>query len=184
MLSINWFQDILDFWFKELEPKQWYSGSNELDTIIKQRFEPTVLALAKELPVETETNPHAALAAVIALDQFSRNIYRKSAAAFANDATATQLARATYEREHHKAMDGHELQFLFMPFMHSENIDDQNFGVERFTELGNENTVKYAIEHRDVIKQFGRFPHRNTALSRSSTAEEIEYLKEANTYGQ
>jgi uncharacterized protein (DUF924 family) len=116
------------------------------------------------------------LAAVIVLDQFSRNMFRGSPKAFAADPVARDIARGAVERSYDQGFDVHGRAFFYLPFEHSEHLPDQEKSVALFTPLGNESYTQYAIAHRDIIARFGRFPHRNTVLSRASTAEELEFL--------
>src|SRR5690606_32972540 len=113
-----------------------------------------------------------ALAAIILFDQFPRNIYRGSPAAFGTDDMALGLARRALDREFDRELTETEKPFMYMPFMHSEVMADQERCVDLFRSLGNENSLKFAIEHRDMIAQYGRFPHRNKSLGRESTAAE------------
>lgn len=184
MSTENWHESILNFWFHELMPKQWFQSSAELDDEISRRFGASLKKLELGLPSTTKTDAQCALAAIIALDQFSRNIYRKSAAAFSNDAQACSLAHTVIDKSMHKSLDANGQYFVFMPFMHSENLQDQERGIELFIEIGNKDALKYAVEHHGVIEKFGRFPHRNAVMGRTNTPEEEVYLKTANTYGQ
>jgi uncharacterized protein (DUF924 family) len=120
--------------------------------------------------------PRATLAAVIVLDQFSRNLHRGSALAYAQDEAARELARAAVARGWHVPMDGFERQFLFMPFMHSEEIADQRWSLALYEQAGNDLAFDYARRHYEQIARFGRFPQRNEALGRASTAAEVALL--------
>ena len=118
-----------------------------------------------------------ALAAVIVLDQFSRNMFRGTGGAFANDAKALAIARKAIARSFGGALSNDEQLFLYLPFEHQENVDAQARSVELISALGDAELTKYAQAHKDVIDRFGRFPHRNAILGRTSTAEELEFLK-------
>ena len=118
-----------------------------------------------------------ALAAVIVLDQFSRNMFRGTPVAFANDAKALAIARKAIAKDFAVALSGDEQLFLYLPFEHQENVDAQARSVELISALGDPELTKYAQAHKDVIDRFGRFPHRNAILGRISTAEELEFLK-------
>jgi uncharacterized protein (DUF924 family) len=140
--------------------------------------------LAHETPEEVLTDPKAALAAIIALDQFPRNMFRGTAQAFATDQKALALAHNALERGFDRAMTAEERQFLAMPLMHSEKLEDQQRCVTVFKGIGNEEALKYAIEHRDIVEKFGRFPHRNRALGRDTSAAEQAFMDGHKGYGQ
>lgn len=181
MSSTSWHQNVLDYWFEELSRKDWFMSSKLLDDTITNRFSAIHKQITNQTELADNTNPSMVLAAVIVLDQFSRNMFRGTPQAFSSDAQALRFANTAIDRELHKSMSDDQKQFLYMPFMHSENIADQNISVTYFDELGRS---EHAIEHREVIERFGRFPHRNALLGRQSTDDEINYLKDAKRYGQ
>lgn len=184
MIEPGWQDKVLDFWFSELKPEDWYATKQEVDDAIRARFAGLHAALSNDVPVAVRSDARTALAAVIALDQFPRNMFRGSGKAFATDGLAAQLSRNAVDASLDAAMTQPQKQFLYMPLMHSENLADQERCVELFAAAGLENGLKHAREHRDIIARFGRFPHRNKAIGRDSTAEELVYLKDANTFGQ
>ncbi len=184
MTEAGWKDRVLEFWFGELEEKDWFAGGDEVDRKIRDRFSDLHAELAKGPPPETRTDPEAALAAVIVLDQFSRNIYRKQPEAFSTDAVALDIARNALDNDLEAKLPEDRRWFLYMPLMHSEVLSDQERCVDLFKQQGSENSIKYAVEHRDIIARFGRFPHRNKALGRESTPDEIAFLKEHEGYGQ
>ncbi|MVA98444.1 DUF924 family protein [Nitratireductor sp. CAU 1489] len=175
---------VLRFWFEELDPKEWYSGDPQVDERIKTRFAETCEAALASPPENFLGDARTALAATIVLDQFTRNIHRRTPNAFAGDPVALLIAHGAIERGYDNAMTPAEKQFLYMPLMHSEVLADQELSVKMFRDLGNENSLKFAIEHRDIVARFGRFPHRNRALGRTSTNDEIDFLKGHDGYGQ
>ncbi|MEQ8297791.1 MAG: DUF924 family protein [Nitratireductor sp.] len=175
---------VLEFWFQELDPQDWYSGDPKLDERIKARFAQTCEAALASPPDRFLGDARTALAAIIVLDQFTRNIHRRTANAFAGDTVALAIAHGAIERGYDDGMTQAEKQFLYMPLMHSEVLADQELSVKMFRDLGNENSLKYAIEHRDIVARFGRFPHRNQALGRTSTQDEADFLKGHSGYGQ
>lgn len=183
MISDNWHEDVLKFWFEELEPKQWYMSSKELDASITERFKQLVLALSENLPSNVKDQSEKCLAAIICFDQFSRNIFRGEGKAFAFDDLALELAVYIIDNGWDKAMDPTRKQFAYMPFMHSEDIAVQKRALVIFKNMG-EKTFEYAKKHHDIIEKFGRYPHRNACLGRENTPEEIEYLKDAERFGQ
>jgi uncharacterized protein (DUF924 family) len=172
-LSPDWRADVLKFWFG-LEPKQWWNGGSELDHRIRQNF----LKLwfeKRQLPVEAFlTDPLTAVAGVILFDQFPRNMFRGHADAYSTDHLALAIAKGALDRDFDEQLAPEERKFLYMPFQHSEHMDDQNRAVLLFTELGDDEQIKYANHHRDIIAKFGRFPHRNAILGRTSRPGEIE----------
>ncbi|MGY6706806.1 MAG: DUF924 family protein [Rhizobiaceae bacterium] len=179
-----WVDDVLAFWFEELGSADWYAGGDEVDSKIKDRFTDVHLKLKSELSVDEIDDARTALAAIIVFDQFPRNIYRGLAEAFSTDDMAVQIARRALELELDSAMSDDEKSFLYMPFMHSEILADQERCVDLFRALSNEEGLKFAIEHRDIVAEYGRFPHRNKPLGRESTPAEIAFLESHPGYGQ
>mgnify|MGYP006124205579 CR=1 FL=1 len=170
-------QEVLEFWFEELTPQQWYKKDPELDHLIGQRFGPTLDGGSKgELSGWRDTLP-GRLAEIIVLDQFSRNIYRDQPQAFASDPVALVLAQEAITRCDVIELPVVRRTFLYMPFMHSESLVVHDWAVRLFTELGSEDNLNYEHKHRDIIKQFGRYPHRNAILVRASTEQELEFLR-------
>ena len=168
-------RDVLDFWF-EAGPKKWYAKDDAFDKAIVEKFQhANKLGRAGGLDDWTETT-EGMLALIILLDQFSRNMYRGSPDMFAADAKALTLAKEAVARGIDAEVPQQVRQFIYMPFMHSERLDDQQKCVKLCDAEGTENTKKYAVDHRDIVERFGRFPHRNEVLERVSTQEEIEFL--------
>lgn len=180
----NWVEAVKAFWFGELGREQWFSGDEKVDATIRARFGELYRRLNENVPAAAWTEPDAALAAILVLDQFPRNIHRGKAEAFASDTSACALARNAVEKELDAGLSESERAFLYMPFMHSEILADQERGVSLFKSLGDPVSLKFAEEHRDAIARFGRFPHRNKVLGRESTPDELEFLETANRYGQ
>ena len=171
-MSEDWRADVLKFWFA-LSYDDWWSGEPELDHRIKEQFLQLWVA-KRQLPVDAFlTDPLTAAAAVILFDQFPRNMFRGHAEQFATDHLALAIATAAVDREFDDALAHDERKFLYMPFEHSEKLEDQDRGVLLFTQLGDDEQVLYAKKHRDVIARFGRFPHRNAMLGRAPRADEI-----------
>ncbi|MGN6847933.1 MAG: DUF924 family protein [Sphingomicrobium sp.] len=168
----DWRADVLKFWFG-LQPEQWWNGGPELDHRIKQNF----LKLwfeKRQLPAESFlTDPLTADAAVILFDQFPRNMFRGQAEQFATDPLALAIAKGAIDKGLDEQLAFDERKFLYMPFVHSESLDDQNRAVLLFTELGDDEQLGYAKKHRDIIARFGRFPHRNQMLGRTARPDEI-----------
>lgn len=183
MISENWHNDVLSFWFGELTPKQWYVSDDKLDDLIKQRFGLIVETLSEELPDDIMDNANKCLAAIICFDQFTRNTHRGSGKAFAQDEKALKLSQHIIEKNWDKTMGPMHQQFAYMPFMHAEDIEMAKISLEFFSKMGDE-SLKSAQDHFDIIKRFGRYPHRNEVLGRFSSPEEIDYLKNAQRFGQ
>lgn len=170
-------KEILDFWFSPEVSQNWFVRSDDLDAKIKLNFaEAHRKAQAGELDHWTKT-PEGALAVIILLDQFSRNMFRGSPHSFASDAKALAIAKYALAEGFDKNYNDQQKQFLYLPFMHSENIADQDMSITLYEKLGNDSALDFAHQHRDIIAKFGRYPHRNAVLSRVSTAEELEFLK-------
>lgn len=168
--------DVMEFWFEELSPKDWFAGGAELDQKIKDRFTDVHASVAAGEYWKYRTTPDSYLAEVIVLDQFSRNMFRGSSEAFAYDAQALTIAQQAIAAGLDTKLPVEERQFLYMPFMHSESKHIHIDALRLFESLGREENLKFEIIHKDIIDQFGRYPHRNEVLGRESTSAEIEYL--------
>lgn len=169
--------DVLDFWWTA-GPESWFQRSDDFDQSIKDRF----LALYEsaaggELDAWDET-PHGALALILLLDQFPRNMFRDSPRAFASDTLALDVARRALDAGFHRAFPNPAKAFFFLPFEHAEDMDAQEISVDLFRQHGSQETYLYALIHMDVIRRFGRFPHRNKVLGRHSTPDEVRFLDE------
>jgi uncharacterized protein (DUF924 family) len=171
-------QTIIDFWFKELTPQQWWVKDLKLDNVIKDRFSDIhKRATLGELESWRDT-AQGRLAEVIILDQFSRNIYRDTPLSFASDPQALTLAQEAIRLNLDKELSIEMRTFLYLPYMHSESLLIHDIAMELFDIEGLEYNLDFEKKHRDIIERFGRYPHRNNILGRESTAEEIEFLKQ------
>ena len=171
-------QEVLGFWFDLLMPEQWFRGSPSTDEEIRALFGPLrdhVLATGAE---GWRGDPETMLAAIILLDQFSRNIHRGTAQAFAADPLALSLSREAIANGWDAGMPKERRQFLYMPLMHAEDPEAQALCLKCFEALGDANNLKFARDHAEVIGKFGRFPTRNAALWRESTEAEKDYLSQ------
>ena len=171
-------ETVLAVWFEETPPEKWFAKDADLDRAIADRFgalRDVVLAGGAE---DCADDPETLLAAIILLDQFSRNIHRGSPQAFAADGLALDLTHRALARGWDEAMPPERCAFLYMPLMHAEDREEQRLSVECFTRLGNPNNLDFAHQHRVVIDRFGRFPSRNAALGRVSTDAEKAYLSQ------
>lgn len=175
MTNLN-FQDLLDFWFAPEHKALWFNSTPEFDEALRQRFEATYDAAVEGQLQDWQQSAKGALALVILFDQIPLNIFRGKAKSFSTEALARDVAHNALKQKFHETMKPEQKAFLFMPFMHSESMEDQNLSVELFTDAGLNENARYARHHRDIVQRFGRFPHRNTILGRESTPEEISYL--------
>jgi uncharacterized protein (DUF924 family) len=173
----NWVDEVLRFWFRELTREQWFAGGDALDGQIRSRFLAVHRMVAAARDELLLSDAKTALAAVIVLDQFSRNMFRGTPAAFESDAKALALAKATIAMGMADALGRDERLFLYLPFEHHEDAASQARCVELMSALGDPELTKFAQAHKDIIDRFGRFPHRNAILGRQSTAEEVEFLR-------
>jgi uncharacterized protein (DUF924 family) len=177
--------DVLEFWFGESPHRSravWFIKDPDFDAAIRARFGEAVEAGLRGAFADWPATPHAALARVILLDQFTRNIFRDTPRAFEGDALARSVAVAVVDAGQDRALDRYERQFLYLPFEHSESAADQDRSIELFSALardtGDDSQLPWAARHADIIRRFGRFPHRNDILGRASTPDEIAFLKE------
>ena len=177
--------DILGFWFgpaPHVERREWFRKDAEFDAGIRARFGATIEAALAGAFADWTTTPHGALARVVVLDQFTRNAYRDTARAFAGDALALETARAAVDAGRDRALDRFERWFLYMPFEHAEDLAIQERSLALFGALaadtGEPGNIEWAERHAEIIRRFGRFPHRNAILGRASTTEEIAFLRE------
>ncbi|NNC73091.1 MAG: DUF924 domain-containing protein [Sphingomonadaceae bacterium] len=170
--SPAWAREILAFWFDELSPEDWYRSNAALDSQIRDRFLEHWENRQDEAPDAFMANAGTALAATILFDQFSRNMFRDDVRAFSCDPLARDIADAAIAKGFDGEVDESHRKFFYMPFMHSEDIADQERCVALFKTFSGEGSLKFAKAHRDVIAELGRFPHRNEALGRETTAAE------------
>lgn len=169
-------QDVITFWFDELEPKHWFAKDFTLDKTIADRFGDTLTAAsACELYAWRDT-PEGRLAEIIVLDQFSRNIHRDTPLAFATDNIALALAQEALKRGDDQRLKVEYRNFMYMPYMHSESALIHTQAVELFSQAGAEFNYEFELKHKAIIDTFGRYPHRNAILGRESTPKEIKFL--------
>ncbi len=172
------FEEILHFWFEEIEPIQWWQKNDTFDQLIHQRFSEVHAQAAVCELYEWRHTAKGRLAEIIVLDQFSRNLFRDSARAFACDAMAVCLAQEAITVGAPKDLTQNECSFLYMPFMHSESKKVHRQAVGLFTQNGLESSLAFELKHKAIIDRFGRYPHRNRILGRESTAEELAFLSQ------
>lgn len=175
------YRDILTFWFDEIDQSKWWEKDTQLDQLIIEKFSEIHSAAAKGELFEWRLTPKGRLAEIIILDQFSRNMFRGSAQAFSYDAIGLVLAQEAVSAGADKHLSASEAMFLYLPFMHSESLNIHQQAIKLFSRAGLENSLDFELKHKAIIDKFGRYPHRNDALGRRSTPEEIEFLTQPNS---
>ncbi|MEO1889499.1 MAG: DUF924 family protein [Cycloclasticus sp.] len=171
-------QQILKFWFEELTPSQWWVKNEQLDQLITDRFS-DIHAKASQCELfEWRDTAEGRLAEIIVLDQFSRNMFRDSPLSFANDSLALALAQEAILFGADKELSPVQRSILYLPCMHSESLKIHEVAMLLYQKNGIESNLTFEIKHKEIIEKFGRYPHRNIVLGRTSTKEEIEFLKQ------
>ncbi|MCB5177178.1 DUF924 family protein [Microvirga lenta] len=173
---------VIRFW-RDAGPEKWFAKDEAFDQAIRDRFLPTYRAAARGDLNEWELTPDGALAVVILLDQFPRNMFRGTRDTYKTDPVALMAADRAIERGFDMKVDPSLRRFFYLPFMHSESLRHQERSVALNEALGEEDSIKWARHHHDIIARFGRFPHRNHILGRESTPEEEAFLKESEFRG-
>ncbi len=169
--------DILEFW-EGIGPKGWYEVSDDLDDTIRRRFKAAWAEALKGDYKDWQLKAEDTLALLIMLDQFPRNMFRGHADSFASDAQALCVAKKAIDHDLDQKIDGAIRQFFYLPLLHSESIHDQDASVRAFvTRMPGTDNLRHSRAHREVIREFGRFPYRNEALGRKSSNEELAYIK-------
>ena len=171
-------QPILHFWFQELTDKQHFTKDAELDDTIRTRFSDTLEAAARCELFAWRATAEGRLAEILVLDQFSRNIFRDTPRAFAQDALALVLAQELVAGGHDQRLTPKQRAFAYMPTMHSESLAIHAQAVQLFSQPGLENNLGFEMRHKTIIERFGRYPHRNAILGRDSSAQELAFLSE------
>ncbi|MCU4180693.1 DUF924 family protein [Bosea sp. BH3] len=174
--------ETIAFWH-EAGPEKWFAKNDAFDAAIKARFFAAHEAAAAGKLPDWEQTPEGAYALLILLDQFPRNLFRGSPRAFATDAQALAIAQRAIARGFDTSYQPPAQRFFYMPFMHSEALADQDRCVALCQAAGDPDGVKHAEIHRDIIRDFGRFPHRNPVLGRETTAEEQAFLEKGGFAG-
>lgn len=173
--------DVLAFW-REAGPEKWFSKDEAFDQDCRDRFMPTYEAAARGDLNEWELTPEGALAVILLLDQFPRNMFRGMRETYKTDPVALMVADRAIERGFDKKVEPEFRRFFYLPFMHSESLRHQERSVALNEALG-EDSIKWARHHRDIVARFGRFPHRNAILGRETTPEEEAFLRESDFRG-
>lgn len=173
---MDW-QNVLDFWFEEIDPSFWFKKDEQFDAHLKERFVSTYHEVLAGLSVSWRSTAEGRLAEIIVLDQFSRNMFRETPQAFSADELALHLARECVRLGDDQKLPIVQRAFVYMPYMHSENPAVHVEAVKLFSQAGLEENLKFELMHKKIIDRFGRYPHRNKILGRTSTPEEAEFLK-------
>lgn len=168
---------VLRFWFEESEPRQWWAKDAVFDALIRQRFADLHQAAAAGELFEWRKASRGRLAEILVLDQFSRNLFRDQAMAFACDGMALVLAQEAVAVQADQALEPVQRCFMYMPYMHSESLQIHQQALSLFRQPGLEFNLEFELKHKAIIERFGRYPHRNVALGRTSTEEELAFLK-------
>ena len=169
---------VIKFWFEEITPAQWWQKSDKLDALIRDRFSILHQSATRCELFEWRCSPRGRLAEIIILDQFSRNLYRDQATAFAHDSLALALAQQAIADGSDQRVGAKQRGFFYMPFIHSESQKIQTQSVQLFSQPGLDTHLPSAQRHHAIIERFDRFPHRNKTLGRVSTTEELAFLKQ------
>lgn len=168
---------VLQFWFEEIDLKQWWQVDEDFDALIRERFSETLYSASRGELVSWRADVRGRLAEIIVLDQFSRNIFRGNYKAFQQDNMALVLAQEAVSLDCLDQLEGAERSFLLMPYMHSESAQIHALAEPLFQTYA-PNNYSFEIRHKEIIDRFGRYPHRNNIVGRESTAEEVEFLKQ------
>ena len=173
---------ILEYWYSPEILKHWFVSTPDLDNKIKTQFESLWTAASEDKLNDWKETAEGCLALCITLDQLPLNMFRGDIKAFSTEQKAVAISKHAISMKFDEELPKEKLAFLFMPLMHSENMDDQNLAVTMFEKHGMKENLRFARHHRDIVSNFGRFPHRNDILGRDSTKEEVEYLNSDNAF--
>lgn len=172
------YQEVLDFWFDEIDPKMWWVSDPSFDDVIRERFSQLHDRAVRGELFGWRSDPKGRLAEVIVLDQFSRNLHRGTPHAFAHDGMALVLAQEAIAVGADLPLSAIERSFLYLPFMHSESKIIHEWAEKLYRQNGLQGNYEFELKHKAIVDRFGRYPHRNQVLNRASTDEEIEFLKQ------
>jgi uncharacterized protein (DUF924 family) len=172
------YQEILKFWFEEIDPSQWWKKDDAFDQLIRARFSEIHARATRCELYDWRADARGRLAEIIVLDQFSRNMFRGSPLSFASDPLALALAQEAVAVKADLALSPTERSFVYLPFMHSESLKIHALAMDLYQRNGIQSNLDFEIRHKQIIERFGRYPHRNGILGRSSTEEELEFLQQ------
>jgi len=174
--------DVIKFWFTEKIKPRWFNSTPEFDQLLRDRYLETYKAAVNGELSEWSATPDGSLALVIIFDQFPLNMFRSMAQGFLTEADSRRVASDAIDKQFDEMLSEEQKAFLYMPFMHSETLDDQDKSIALYEKAGLSENLKFARHHREIVIRFGRFPHRNEILGRSSTPEEINYLQSTEAF--
>jgi len=169
-------QDILDFWYAPEMRSKWFASTPQIDAMIRECYAQVWESAQRGALDHWRDSAAGCLALIIVLDQLPLNMFRGTAQSFSTEQQAVAITKHAIDKGFDQQIDKSQLAFLYMPLMHSENMADQDLCVALFEAAGLENNLRFARHHREIVRRFGRFPHRNAILSRTSSAEELAYL--------
>ncbi|MBV2128709.1 DUF924 family protein [Arsukibacterium indicum] len=172
------YQQVLDFWFSEIKPSQWWAKDSNFDQLIARRFGDVLQQAARGELYQWRKDVKGRLAEIIVLDQFSRNIYRDKPMAFAQDPMALVLAQEAVSSGALAQLTPDERSFLLLPYMHSESLAIHQLAEALYKDYAPDTNYQFELKHKVIIERFGRYPHRNAILGRTSTPGELEFLKQ------
>ncbi len=175
------YQEVLKFWFEEIKPSQWWSKDDEFDRLISNRFSAVHSRAVRCELFEWRETAEGRLAEIIVLDQFSRNMFRETALAFAYDQMALVLVQEAVSRGIDRLLTPVQRGFVYLPFMHSESIEIHEVTETIYRQHGVQSGLEWELKHKAIIERFGRYPHRNEILGRESTSEERTFLTQPNS---
>ena len=175
-------QEVLEFWYSESSKNLWFTSTNEFDLLIKSKYEELWESAAAGELDDWRNDAESSLALIIVLDQFPLNMFRGTAKSFATESDAIRVTHHAIAKNFDQQLPNSMLSFFYMPLMHSENLEDQELSVQFYQRAQLESNLRFAKHHRDIIKKFGRFPHRNSILGRTSTKAEIDYLSSTEAF--
>lgn len=181
-MAISNSDGVLDFWFSELVRPLWFNSTQEFDDELREKFLETYQAALGGKLSDWEKTPLGALALVICLDQFPLNMFRGRVESFEGEIPSLHVAERAIEKGLDQQLEGVQKAFLYMPFMHSEDMAQQDRSVELFSKAELKDNLHWAKHHRGIVQRFGRFPHRNAILGRESTPEELVYLQSGEAF--
>ena len=168
--------ELVTFWFSEQVKPMWFNATSAFDTELREHYADTYFAALNGELTQWEDTPEGALALVICLDQFPLNMFRGQPESFAGEAPSRLVATRAIERGFDQQLKDIQKVFLYMPFMHSEELADQDRALELMAQAGLDDNLRWARHHREIVARFGRFPHRNAILGRESREDELAYL--------
>lgn len=167
---------IIDYWFSEENQQYWFASTPEIDTQMREKFNDLWESAKRGELDDWKNSAEGCLALCIVLDQLPLNMFRGTAKSFSTEQQSIEIAKHAIEKDFDQQINKERRAFLYMPLMHSENLEDQDLSVSLFEKAGLEGNSRFAKHHRELIKTYGRFPHRNEVLGRENTTEETDYL--------